>query len=130
MTGIERLELEVIEMNDNNVSSIFNYLKSRADMIECFNNEEKSINQMYEFIYKKANKLSKNNVAMIQDNVVYLWAITYFKESNKELGLDNKIKPSSTIKNSKKVENKQEDTKQEIQNVSNNQITLFQEVSE
>ena len=50
MEEIERLENEVIEMNDYNVLTIFNYLKSRNDLYEKFNNKEKSIKEMYRFI--------------------------------------------------------------------------------
>ena len=67
MEEIERLENEVIEMNDYNVLTIFNYLKSRNDLYEKFNNKEKSIKEMYKFICDKARKQTKNNVAMISD---------------------------------------------------------------
>ena len=34
MEGLKRLENEVLEMNDHNVSLIFDYLKNREDLIE------------------------------------------------------------------------------------------------
>jgi hypothetical protein len=126
MEGLEKLEAEVLEMNDYNISAIFNYLKTRTDLYEKFNNEEKSIEEMYDFICDKAKKLAKNHVAMVNDKVVYLWAITYFNKSNKELGIQEKKvmppKPADVIKkdNEKVI---QEEKAQE-----DNQITLFQEV--
>jgi len=82
MEGIERLEAEVLEMNNSNISAIFEYLKTRNDLYEKFNNKEKSIHQMYKFIYGKASKQRIDNVAMISDRMVYLWAVTYFCNSN------------------------------------------------
>ena len=56
MEGLERLEAEVLEMNNCNISAIFDYLKTRTDLYEYFNNKEKSIKQMYKFIYEKERK--------------------------------------------------------------------------
>lgn len=128
MEGIERLENEVLEMNNYNVSVIFDYLKSREDLIEYFNNEEKSIKQMLEYIYEKARKQQRGNVAMISDNVVYLWAITYFSKSNEELGLKvKKVMPPTSTEVVEKIE-KNQTKKEEKVLEENNQITLFQEV--
>lgn len=132
MKGLERLENEVLEMNNSNISAIFDYLKTRADLYEKFNNEEKSIRQMYEFIYEKARKQKVDNVAMISDRVVYLWAVTYFIKSNDELGLKEKRvmppTPAEVIKENEK-KTKKEETKPEEKKLENSQITLFQEVS-
>lgn len=132
MEGLERLENEVLEMNNCNISAIFDYLKTRTDLYEKFNNEEKSIHQMYEFIYEKARKQKVDNVAMISDRVVYLWAVTYFIKSNYELGLKEKRvmppTPAEVIKENEK-KTKKEETKPEEKKLEDNQITLFQEVS-
>lgn len=121
MEGLERLEIEVQKMNDNNVSAIFNYLKTRKDLYEKFNNEEKTIKGMYKFIYEKARKQQKANVAMIEDKVVYLWAVLYFIKTNEELNITQGT--AGPKNNEIKEEVKQEEKKQ-----NNNQITLFGEV--
>ena len=134
MEGLKRLENEVLEMNDHNVSLIFDYLKNREDLIEKFNNEEKTIKGMYKYICDKARKQAKDNVAMVQDNVVYLWAITYFTKSNEELGIakenqrkglkeDDKKKKAENPNNEEKSEVKEEEKKE-----NTDQISLFQEV--
>lgn len=132
MEGLERLENEVLEMNNCNISAIFDYLKTRTDLYEKFNNKEKSIHQMYEFIYEKARKQKVDNVAMISDRVVYLWAVTYFLKSNDELELKEKRVmppiPAEVIKENEK-KTKKEETKSEEKKLEDNQITLFQEVS-
>lgn len=140
MEGIERLESEVLKMNNPSISNIFDYLKKSTYLYEKFNNEEKSMKQMYEFIYKKAEKYSKNRVAMINDNVVYLWAVAYFTKSNEELEIneDQKVTTLSTVEAIKKPENKKskqekelkvekKEDKQEDDDFEENQVTLFQE---
>ena len=135
MEGLERLEAEVLEMNNNNISAIFEYLKTRNELYESFNNEEKSIKQMYKFIYDKAAKQKIDNVAMISDRIVYLWAVTYFSKSNEELGLkeEPKVMPPSAdevIKNIEKKKSKKEEKAPEDNKQKDNQITLFTEVQE
>lgn len=127
MNGIERLENQVLEMNDYNISTIFEFLKTRTDLYENFNNEEKSIKEMYEFIYNKARKLKKNNVAMVSDKVVYLWAITYFSKTNEELGLNKKEKPTKQVTEPQEKVIKQD--KPEEKKNEEAQISLFQEVA-
>lgn len=129
MEGIEKLEVEVADMNNPSVSVIWDYLKTRTDLYEKFNNEEKSIKQMYEFIYEKAKKQKNGNVAVIMDNVVFLWAVSYFSKSNDELGLNEKkvtlAKPAETIK---KIEEKEKQEEKVVEEKKDEQINLFQEV--
>lgn len=129
MEGLERLEKEVLEMNNNNILAIFEYLKTRTDLYEKFNNSEKSIKQMYKFICEKAKKQAINNVAMINDKMVYLWAVTYFNKINSELGLNEtpKVMPPSSKEVIKNIEKKEKESETKKDNLE--QITLFQEVS-
>ena len=82
---------------------------------------------MYEYIYDKASKVRKGNVAMVTDRVVYLWAMTYFNKTNEELGLyTKKLAP-------KKVEvkeNIQDKPKKEENKIEDNQTSLFEEVQQ
>ena len=121
--GIQRLETEVIEMNNMNVAKIFDYLKTRPEMQEKFNNKEKSIKQMYQYICDKAQKQAQDNVAMVDDKIVYIWAMTYFNRSNEDLGLNKKPEPP------KKIETKKEEQKAEIKQEENKedpaQMSMF-----
>ena len=114
MEGLEKLEKEVLELNNSNVTAVFEYLYDK------FENEEKSAEQMWKFICDKARKQAVHNVAMIADNLVYMWAVTYFLKSNDELGLnENNDKLPTPIDVTKKKETKKPE---------DNQITLFGEV--
>ena len=69
---------------------------------------------------------------MISDRMVYLWAVTYFTKTNEELDLNEKkvIPPSSNevIKNMEKKKSKKEKKSSEVNQIADNQMTLFQEV--
>ena len=124
MEGKERLEQETIEMNNYNVVLIFNYIKDKDELQEKFDNEEKTIKGMYEFICGKAKTLAQNGVAAVNDKVVYLWAITYFCKSNEELGIkkeEKKIK-SATDASKESISNKEKGIKE-----SDEQVSRFEE---
>lgn len=122
MDGLKRLESQVIALDDSNISAIFEYLKTRVDLYDNFNNEEKSIKGMYDFICSKAKSHKVNNVAIVSDKVVYLWAVNYFVKTNQELGI---IEDTSTKVSSMKVN--KEVTTSSKKEVEDNQISIFQE---
>ena len=125
MEGKERLEQETIEMNNYNVVLIFNYIKDKDELQEKFDNEEKTIKGMYEFICGKAKTLAQNGVAAVNDKVVYLWAITYSCKSNEELGIkkeEKKIK-SATDASKEGISDKEKGIKE-----SDEQVSIFEEV--
>lgn len=127
MNGLERLEAEVLEMNDNSVSTVFSYLKTREDLYEKFDNEEKSIKEMYEYLWDRARKLAKNGVAMVQDNLVFMWAVTYFTKSNEELGIKKeRAMPPSADEVIKKEAKKKADEENKAKE-KDDQISMFEE---
>ena len=125
MEGIERLEKQLQEMDDDNVTAIFEYLKTRTDLDEFYKKEEKTMKGMYDYVCSKARKKMKNNVAMVADNVVYLWAVTYFTKSNEELGIQKKKETKTTTKKDTKEETK---VSEEPSESNDNQISMFEEV--
>ena len=139
MEGIEKLEKEIIELNNPSITKIFDYLKTRTDLYDKFNNDEKSLKQMYEFIYEKARKHEEDHVAMIEDQVVYMWAITYFMRSNEELNLnEKKSTPPTAEEKIKKInkkhaeeeeKKKKEEVKKKEEEEKGQQLDLFQEVN-
>lgn len=123
MNGIDRIKQLASEIKDKPLLKIINYLLSRQDMNEKYLNEEKSLKQMVEFIRKNAKKQAKNGMAMIEDEVVYGWAIHYFDESNENLKLSTNFKNDS-IENKPKVDTvKKVAKKKEVK--SEGQLTLF-----
>lgn len=130
MEGIERLENETLELDNDSITKIFNYLKTRIDLYERFKNQEKSMDQMYDYIYDKAKKHEHKRMAMIDDPVVYLWAVTYFSKTNKELGIEEKkVMPPSATEVIQKIE-REEKQQEEIKKQEDTQISMFQEVQE
>lgn len=127
MEGIERLEKQLKEMDEDNVTAIFEYLKTRTDLYELYKNEEKNMQGMYDYICSKAKKKMKNNVAMIADNVVYLWAVTYFTKSNEELGIKEKKNAKTTQAKKEPKTAKVKEVKEPAKN-TDSQISMFEGV--
>lgn len=103
----ERLKKLVEEIKtDTNISAedkkgilkVAEYLLTRNDMDEKYNNPEKSLLEMWKFIKDEAKEKAINGVAVMDDEEVYSIAIHYFDESNEKL----KIK-SKTTKATKKA---------------------------
>ena len=130
---IEHYKFPVAEYLTNYLEGIttqekpFDYIKEKESLRDKFNNEEKTIKGMYEFICNKARTVSQNNVAMVQDNIVYLWAMAYFNKTNEELGINKKV--STPKKETKKTEVKKEESQEEKkEEKKDNQVSLFEEV--
>lgn len=109
----ERLKQLITEIKENtNISAedkkgilkIAEYLLTRSDMNEKYNNPEKGLLEMWKFIKDEAKERAINGVAVMNDEEVYSIAIHYFDESNEKL----KIK-SKTTKASKKASTKESD---------------------
>jgi hypothetical protein len=88
MTGIERLKKLVEGQQDKPLNKVVDYLCTREDMDEKYLNPEKDLKGMISFIRSEARKEAKDGIAMIDDEVVYGWAVHYFDESNEKLGID------------------------------------------
>lgn len=89
MNGYNRIkELYLNNVNkDKPLIKIVTYLMKREGMSEYYLKEEKNLEDMIKFIHYKAKEQAINNVAILEDETVYELAITYFTQSNEELGL-------------------------------------------
>ena len=99
--------------NDTSILNILDYLKKKSENDEVFksklNNEKKNVEEMMQFIFGKAKAKANENVAIIQDNEVYGWAIHYFDEDNLVVkNNEYKAKVSSTKKDKPVKEKKNE----------------------
>lgn len=130
MNGIERLSEMIKGQKDKYLQIIVNHLMLQTEMSEAFLNEEKNLKDMATYIKDLAKKQATNNVAVIEDAVVFQWAKDYFNKSNEELGI-KKIE----VKNNKETVEKDEfgsifDLNNSNKNTENKkeeieQITLF-----
>lgn len=125
----ERIKEQVKEIKENTdisaedkkgILKIAEYLLTRNDMDEKYNNPEKTLSEMWKFIKDKAREKAINGVAIFDDEEVYSIAIHYFDESNEAL----KISPKTT-----KVSKKNEKASAEELNVSKeNEVTKQEEI--
>lgn len=111
MDGLERIKVLSSEIKDKALLKIIDYLLSREDMNEKYLSEEKSIKGMISYIKGEAKKSATDGMAMIEDEVVYGWAIHYFDETNKNLNITEK---QSNTKTQVKIENIQEKEKVKV----------------
>ena len=129
MEGIERIKILASEVKDTALLKIVDYLLSRKDMNDKYLNEEKSLKQMVEFIKGQAQKKANNGMAMIEDEVVYGWAIHYFDESNDQLKIKEnaieKTKPVEKVEQPKKIDSDAIPKKKKTKWVAEGQLTLF-----
>lgn len=110
MDGIQRLVQMLENYNGKNkkyVKKVGEHLIQHTELNQAFLNEEKNLNDMLQYIEDKAKKRAVNNVAVIEDDDVYKWAINYFIKTNEEL----KIKTAKTksVETTKRIENNKED---------------------
>ena len=125
----ERINAQIDEIkNDKKIGAqvkaailkVAEYLLTREDMDEKYNNEEKTLKGMWDFIEGEARKRAENNVAVIPDEEVYSIAIHYFDESNEALGIGKEqkkekstSKATKTKENTKNIDNAFEQPKEE-----------------
>lgn len=64
--------------------AIYDYLEENASdvLVDLINASEKTLNGCMGFIKGEAQKQAKNGVAMIEDKVVFGWAVHYFQEES------------------------------------------------
>lgn len=124
----ERLKQLITEIKENtNISAedkkgilkIAEYLLTRSDMNEKYNNQEKSLLEMWKFIKEEAKEKAINGVAVMDDEEVYSMAIHYFDESNEKL----KMKSKNTKASKKASAREMDDTKE------NEEIKQQEEIS-
>lgn len=129
MEGIERIKILSSEVKDTALLKIVDYLLSREDMNDKYLNEEKSLKQMIDFIKGQAQKKANNGMAMIEDEVVYGWAIHYFDESNDQLKIKEntieKINSVEKVEQPKKIDSDATPKKKKTKWVAEGQLTLF-----
>lgn len=130
MNGIERLSEMIKGQKDKYLQIIVNHLMLQTEMSEAFLNEEKNLKDMATYIKDLARKQATNNVAVIEDAVVFQWAKDYFNKSNEELG----IKKIEAKNNTETVEKDEFSSIFDLNNTNKNmenkkeeveQITLF-----
>lgn len=112
MNGYNRIkELYLNNINkDKALIRIVTCLMKQEGMSEHYLKEEKNLEDMMKFIQNKAKEQAVNNVAILEDEKVYELAITYFTQSNEELGIVKTQKPTT----SKKTSNENKDDKNQL----------------
>lgn len=126
MTGIERLKNLSENSKIPGLLKVIDYLATRKDMYEKYLNEEKTPDQLWQYIRNKAKTLQEDDCVFLDDKIVYAWAISYFLFSNEHLGIKKQQEKEQKPKKqaSKKIVNIETIKEKEKSNTS--QISLFE----
>lgn len=106
MNGFDRLREQVKDQEDMALKQTIEYLISREDMEEKYLKEEKTVEEMCDFIRKKGQAHLRNGWNYITNEVVFAWAIMYFSLPNTFLGISQQKTNKETTVNKKTTETK------------------------
>lgn len=117
MNGFERLKSMLDEWlknhpNNEAFQQTINYLLQRDDLEPKYLNEEKNLDQLYQFIRNRASKHLQDGWGYITNEVVYSWGVMYFSFPNTFLKINT---PISNTKNT---------TKSNKTNIKNNVVSI------
>ncbi|MGN0744353.1 MAG: Cas9 inhibitor AcrIIA9 family protein [Christensenellales bacterium] len=107
-------------------TAVLKYLEENASdaLVEKINNGTKTLEQCFAYIRKQAQKEAKNGCAMIEDKVVYGWAVHFFEEDEIEAEVKGKPTPTPEPKEIvKKTETKKKTVKTDEK--KEEQLSLF-----
>ena len=111
MEGINRLAKMLEGQKDKYLITTVKYLMQHSELDQAFQNEEKNLKDMAEYIKNKAKKQATGDnpkVAVIEDETVFKWAVDYFVKSNEELNIKKTTTKKPEIKEVKKKESDDE----------------------
>lgn len=105
-----------LEANNAYEKAVLTYLQENASetLIEKINAGSKTLEQCFGYIREQAQKQQTNGCAMIEDKVVYGWAIHFFEEDDIKCESHPKASkptsaPKQTAKSIKPADNKGEE---------------------
>ena len=83
------------------------------ELAKGLKDKDKSIQECYAFITHRAKKMAEGNSAMIEDSVVFAWAMFYYTQRREIIDLEYKStpKPSAPVTAPKAKDTKTKDTK-------------------
>lgn len=123
-----KFDEELKKVKNASIKKVCTYLKTREDIKYNLEKENKSIDEMWEYIKSEAKKQAKNGCACIEDNQVYEWAVHYYDEDDIKVESSKKVDkkkfdniPVKTVSHKKVTQPK----KAKKEKVPDNQISLF-----
>lgn len=117
----------MLEAKNDYEKAIFDYLKENANeaLKTKINNGKKTLSQCMDYVKKEAKNQAVGGMAMIEDKIVYGWAVHFFEEDSikaKAAHTAEIKKPENKIV---KFERKEEPKKEKPKTVDDGQMNLF-----
>ena len=123
-----KFEEELKKVKNASIKKVCAYLKTREDIKYNLEKENKSIDEMWEYIKSEARKQAKDGCACIEDNQVFEWAVHYYDEDDIKVESFKKIDNNKLDNISVKTVSQKKVTqpkKAKKEKVAENQISLF-----
>lgn len=79
---LTKFQEELAKTNNTAIKKVANYLLSREDIHRNLEKENKSLNEMWNYIVQEAQNVAVNNCASVEDDTVFGWAVHYYDEDN------------------------------------------------
>ena len=107
-----KFKQELEQINNPAIKKVGNYLLTREDIHKNLEKENKSLNEMWNYVISEAKRCAVDQCAALDDETVFGWAVHYYDED------DIKVKPikekvnvvaNKVIKKEEKEEHKKED---------------------
>lgn len=103
-TGIERIKILASKATVPGIKKVAEYLINREDMNEKYQNQEKDLEDMWDYITDRAKEKAVFGTACIEDTEVYNWAIHYWDETEENLSKENEKNNNLPKKENKKAQ--------------------------
>ncbi|MDL2212272.1 PcfK-like family protein [Erysipelotrichaceae bacterium OttesenSCG-928-M19] len=117
---------------DNSNKPIMEYLElnHKEELDAAMQDSNKSINDLMSYIFGKASQIAqKSNVAMVDDETVYSWAVHYIVEPKEVIDSENVEKINAqkvTMSKTKDKSKTKKDKSIESENaIDDNQLSIF-----
>lgn len=110
-------------MNKPILDYLEQYHKDELDKAKL--DKEKSAKKLMQYIFSKARQEIKENAGMIEDDIVFGWAIHYLVEDNEIINNEKLPELKTNEAKISKVETKETSKPKEIKKDDENQVSLF-----
>ncbi len=100
--GIERIKTLSLKEKNLAIKKVAEYLVTRDDMDLKYQDENKDLQKMWNYISGRAKKQAVDGTACIEDKDVYNWAIHYWDELEEDLKKENNTDDKLNKKETKK----------------------------
>lgn len=80
--GLIKFKKELDKINNPGIKKVANYLLTRTDIHKNLEKDNKSLNEMWNYIISEAQRVAVDKCAALDDETVFGWAVHYYDEDD------------------------------------------------